>query len=95
LFVSNINQRIGSLGRAHDLLSSNNGKPASLQDLIRFEIATYSELESRLILVGPVLPPKSSIALVVHELVTNARKYGALSSRDGIVTVETSLDKVR
>jgi len=98
LFVNSIDQRIGSLARAHDLLSSNNGKPASLHDLLRFEIATYSDLESRLILVGPdvMLPPKSftAIALVVHELVTNARKYGALSVSDGIVTVETSLDKV-
>jgi len=98
LFVNSIDQRIGSLARAHDLLSSNNGKPASLHDLLRFEIAAYNELESRLILVGPdvLLPPKSftAMALVVHELVTNARKYGALSGRDGIVTVETSLDKV-
>jgi light-regulated signal transduction histidine kinase (bacteriophytochrome) len=98
LFVSSIDQRIGSLARAHDLLSSNSGKPASLHDLLRFEIATYSELESRLILVGPdvLLPPKSftAMALVVHELVTNARKYGALSATDGIVTVETSLDKI-
>ena len=98
LFVNSIDQRIGSLARAHDLLSSNNGKPASLHDLLRFEIATYSELESRLILVGPdvLLPPKSftAMALVVHELVTNARKYGALSETDGVVTVETSLDKV-
>jgi light-regulated signal transduction histidine kinase (bacteriophytochrome)/CheY-like chemotaxis protein len=98
LFVSSIDQRIGSLARAHDLLSSNNGKPASLHDLIRFEIATYSELESRLVLVGPdvLLPPKSftAMALVVHELVTNARKYGALSAARGIVTVETSRDEV-
>ena len=98
MFVSSIDQRIGSLARAHDLLSSNNGKPASLHDLLRFEIATYSELESRLILVGPdvLLPPKSftAMALVVHELVTNARKYGALSATGGIVTVETSLDKI-
>jgi light-regulated signal transduction histidine kinase (bacteriophytochrome)/CheY-like chemotaxis protein len=98
LFVNSIDQRIGSLARAHDLLSSNNGKPASLHDLFRFEIATYSELESRLFLVGPdiLLPPKSftAMALVVHELVTNARKYGALSATDGVVTVETSLDKI-
>jgi light-regulated signal transduction histidine kinase (bacteriophytochrome)/CheY-like chemotaxis protein len=98
MFVSSIDQRIGSLARAHDLLTSNNGKPASLHDLLRFEIATYSELESRLILVGPdvLLPPKSftAMALVVHELVTNARKYGALSTVKGIVTVETSLDKI-
>jgi light-regulated signal transduction histidine kinase (bacteriophytochrome)/CheY-like chemotaxis protein len=98
LFVSSIDQRIGSLARAHDLLSSNNGKPASLHELLRFEIATYTELESRLILVGPdvLLPPKSftAMALVVHELVTNARKYGALSGGSGAVTVETSLDTV-
>lgn len=98
LFVDSIDQRIGSLARAHDLLSSNNGKSASLHDLLRFEIATYSELESRLVLAGPdiLLPPKSftAMALVVHELATNARKYGALSTTGGIVTVETSLDKV-
>lgn len=98
LFVSSIDQRIGSLARAHDLLSSNNGKSASLYELLRFEIATYTELESRLILVGPdvLLPPKSftAMALVVHELVTNARKYGALSGSRGSVTVETSLDTV-
>jgi light-regulated signal transduction histidine kinase (bacteriophytochrome) len=98
VFVSNIDQRIGSLARAHDLLSSNNGTSGSFHDLLRFEIETYSELESRLVLVGPdiLLLPKSytAMALVCHELVTNARKYGALSNRNGIVTVETSLDEL-
>jgi light-regulated signal transduction histidine kinase (bacteriophytochrome)/CheY-like chemotaxis protein len=97
-FVDGLDHRIGSLARAHNLLSSNDGQPASLHDLLRFEIATYGQLESRLTLAGPdvLLQPNAftAIALVVHELITNARKYGALSTAAGQVTVTTSRNEI-
>ena len=97
-FVDGLDDRIGSLARAHNLLSSNEGKPASLHDLLRFEIASYGQLESRLTLAGPdvLLQPNAftALALVVHELITNARKYGALSTAAGKIAVTTSRNEI-
>ena len=90
-FVASLEERIASLARAHDLLTSFNWAPASLHALMRAEIGTFIQSESRVILVGPdvLLQPKAftAVALVVHELVTNARKYGALSTAHGQIMV--------
>jgi light-regulated signal transduction histidine kinase (bacteriophytochrome)/CheY-like chemotaxis protein len=98
-FVKSLDNRIGSLARAHDLLNANPGAAASLHDLLHLEMATYSELESRLSCLGPdvMLQPKafSAMALVIHELVTNARKYGALSVPSGMVKISTSIDDIK
>jgi len=71
--------------------------PGSLHGLLHAEAAAYGELGGRLVLLGPdvVLQPKafSAMALVVHELTTNARKYGALKTVDGQVTVDTGVDE--
>ncbi|MCF8477750.1 MAG: GAF domain-containing protein [Pseudolabrys sp.] len=91
-FVHGIEHRIGSLANAHDLLTSNNWGPASLHALLR------TNLEERIQLTGPdvLLEPKafSAMALVIHEVVTNARKYGALSNNSGEVFVATSKDEI-
>ncbi len=91
-FVHGIEHRIGSLANAHDLLTSNNWGSASLHALLK------TNLEERIQLTGPdvLLEPKafSAMALVIHEVVTNARKYGALSNNSGEVFVTTSKDEV-
>ena len=72
-----------SLARSDDLLTSNFWKPASFHALVKAEIATYGAVDKRLSLIGPdvLLEPKAftTVALLVHELVTNAQKHGALS----------------
>jgi light-regulated signal transduction histidine kinase (bacteriophytochrome)/CheY-like chemotaxis protein len=94
--VEGLDGRILSMARAYDLLTLNQWTSGSLHGLLHAEAAAYGELGGRLVLVGPdvVLQPKafSAMALVVHELTTNARKYGALKTVGGQVTVETGVD---
>jgi light-regulated signal transduction histidine kinase (bacteriophytochrome) len=94
--VESLDQRVRSLARAHDILTSSDWKSNSLHALLRAEIETYGKFEGRVVLNGPdvLLQPRAftPITLVVHELVTNARKYGALSTLGGQITVTTSHD---
>jgi light-regulated signal transduction histidine kinase (bacteriophytochrome) len=73
--VDAVSDRIRSLGRAFDLLSNTNWRPASLHELLRTEIGAFDESYGRLTIVGPdvMLQPKAfaAMALVCHELVTN------------------------
>jgi light-regulated signal transduction histidine kinase (bacteriophytochrome)/CheY-like chemotaxis protein len=95
MFVDRLEDRIRSLAKAHDLLTSTNWLPASLHALLRTEVDAYAQAQGRVVLRGPdvVLQPKafSAMALVVHELVTNALKYGALTVSTGQIVVETSV----
>ena len=98
LFVDRLEDRIRSLAQAHDLLTATNWKPTSLQALMRTEIDAYTLAKGRLEFVGPdvMLDPRafSAMALVLHELVTNARKYGALTTPNGKITIETAFDEI-
>ena len=97
-FVASLDDRIRSLARSHDILTSSNWTAASLHDLLRAEVETYGLAADRLRVIGPdvLLQPNafSAVAMVVHELVTNARKYGALSNHLGRVTVATRCDEM-
>ncbi|AQR73369.1 HWE histidine kinase domain-containing protein [Sphingomonas sp. LM7] len=88
-FVSVVDGRIHSLARAHNQITDDHWGPAPLQALIDAEAAAFAaHKESSIYSEGPpiLLNPQaySSMALVVHELVTNSTKYGSLSG-DGIV----------
>lgn len=96
--VESLDLRIRSLARAHDILTSSDWKSNSLHALLRAEIETYGQFEGRVVLEGPdvLLQPRAftPMTLVVHELVTNARKYGALSVLGGRITVTTASDEL-
>jgi two-component sensor histidine kinase/PAS domain-containing protein len=84
--------RLGALAAAHSLLTRRNWETALLSEIIDDSIrATAGSLHDRLHLAGPevVLAPRTavSLAMAVHELSTNAVKYGALSNDAGKIAV--------
>ncbi len=91
-FTNVIGGRVHALARAHDQITRENWSPASLHDLIQTETAAYlGAKRDRVVMVGPdaMLHPHaySTVALVIHELLTNSAKYGALADSTGTVTV--------
>ncbi|RYH00986.1 hybrid sensor histidine kinase/response regulator [Salipiger sp. IMCC34102] len=84
--------RIQSLARAHDQLTRQEWGPTSLRELVSVEANAFLGGEKdRLIQTGdrPMLAAEafSTMALVIHELVTNSAKYGALTDSSGTVNL--------
>ena len=89
--------RLLALSHAHDLLTHTNWEGAPLRDLLTQELEPYrSGGGARLRADGPdiILEPKVAIMLTmaIHELATNAAKYGALSKAGGEVWVSWRLE---
>jgi PAS domain S-box-containing protein len=88
--------RLAALARAHGLLSEFRWQGANLKRLVEDELAPYqTEQEDQVVALGPdvSLSPASAqtITLAVHELATNAAKYGALCSTAGKVRLKWDL----
>jgi two-component sensor histidine kinase len=83
--------RIQSLARVHSLLTETSWKEADLRDLIHDQLLQGVVDESRIAAWGPPVRLEAQmtlrLALVLHELGTNAHKYGALSAPSGWVTI--------
>ena len=91
-YVAALSGRIGSLARSHSLLSSNRWSGARLDVLLHQELEPYgAENDSRLAIAGPPVliqaDAAQSLGLVIHELATNAGKYGALSTSAGTLEI--------
>lgn len=86
--------RINAMARAHSLLSRENWLEASLGEVVSIELDPIAGQQSRC--SGPQISllPKTalSVSMVVHELATNASKYGALSTPKGRVNIEWSVE---
>lgn len=91
-FTKIVGGRIHALARAHDLITKKNWDAASVNDLITLEIEAYlADNPERVIVEGPdvLLEPGAftTVALVIHEMITNSAKYGALSVQDGELVI--------
>lgn len=96
-FAAVLGGRVQALARAHDQITKLHWGPGSLAALIKTETGAYlGEKIDRVRVKGEdvAIQPQafSTLALVVHELVTNAAKYGALCDDNGVVEITWTHD---
>ncbi|NEU10676.1 PAS domain-containing protein [Methylobacterium sp. BTF04] len=94
--------RIMSLAHTHSVLTEDTWQTASLRTLLANELKPYADgaleedTDARIQLEGPPVDMSSEIAvpigMAIHELTTNAAKYGALSTPEGRVAITWSLE---
>ena len=97
-FTDDLQRRIHALSVAHDQLTQSHWKAAPLQTLIEAEARAWVDAsDDRLSFSGPAVMVEArayqTLALVLHELMTNAAKYGALSVKAGRLSIIWELEK--
>lgn len=89
--VGAFNERIAALSAAHDALSRTNWTGVPLAEIVRNGLLIWGHGDAQLETGGPAVTVSStatvSLVMVLHELATNALKYGALSTSTGKVAV--------
>jgi PAS domain S-box-containing protein len=95
----NLTARIAAYSKAHDLLLQKNWVSATLGDIIEgSKVNMGLDKSDRVRTSGPelVLEPQAALtfSLVLHELLTNAAKYGALSNDEGLIEINWKIEKV-
>lgn len=93
---AHLDGRLAALARTQVLLTRSPGTGVDLEGLIRDELLAQVADEDRIAVEGPaiLLPPKAAevMTLAVHELATNATKYGALSGGQGRIDIRWTVE---
>ena len=95
-FVRTFGERLRALAANQDLLVKSEWQRLDLADLIRSQLEYFGAIGSRIMLSGPpvTVPPSAAQALgmALHELATNAAKYGSLSNDSGKVKITWAVE---
>jgi two-component sensor histidine kinase len=93
-FLDTLTERVVAMGKTQDLLSEGIWEPVKVVDVLNVELAPYIDNSGRVELHCQDMTMTGAMAinlsLVVHELLTNALKYGALSALGGRLVVTCS-----
>ena len=94
-FLSNFAGRIQALAKAHSLLAHARMEGAEVKEVVREQVLLGNSAEDRISCSGPVLIIDAQsavhVALILHELATDARKYGALCIPNGRLSISWEL----
>lgn len=95
-FAERLTGRIRALSATHDLLSQSDWSNAPIDEIVRSELAPYIDpFDNHVEMGGPdvSLAPNDALSLgmAIHELATNASKYGGLSTHEGTIHVHWKL----
>ena len=95
--LQNFSVRLNALAHAQDILTQGAANSADLQQIVESSLDIHDKTGKRFIVSGPQvsLSPQTalSMALALHELSTNAVKYGALSTKTGVVEINWTIEK--
>ena len=97
-YQERLDQRLRAISRSHDLLTSGDWQGSSLREVLLMEAAPYTDtFDDRIKISGDdlKLSPREavSIGMAFHELMTNAAKYGALSTEKGMIEIDYAVSK--
>lgn len=96
-FAQNFQERLHALSRAHNMLTRRSWESADVSEIVHDQVYVQDKEES-IDSSGPFAPlsPQAAVALslVLHELTTNARKYGSLSIKEGRLRIKWSVPEV-
>jgi two-component sensor histidine kinase len=87
-FIERLSERIQALSASQDLLIKSEWHGVEIEDLVRAQVPPFADLlGSRIVVRGPKLrlnaASAQAVGLALHELTTNAGKYGAFSKDTG------------
>jgi PAS domain S-box-containing protein len=96
-FAERLSARLAGLAASNKLLLSDNWLGVGITDLLASQLAPFAEIGERIVTEGPEvrLTPNAAqaIGMALHELATNAVKYGALSPQGGHVSIRWSCEE--
>ena len=95
-FLEAFGERLQALAANQDILVNNGWQQVELKALVRGQIRHFAAISERVLVVGPPVDVSAhaaqAIGMAIHELATNAAKYGSLSNDEGRVTISWSVD---